>query len=188
MNPDEARSRLMDAAITCLQRYGMEKTGLGDIASAAGVTKPTIYAYFENRDDLLRRALIRSGEALRVRVVAHAQRFESPADRIVEAILFALRELPNEPVIAAISPGPSGDFAARHALRPYTVELTSNALEELLEGQLPDADELAEVLIRWSLSLLVYQPPKRRSEAQLRSLLHRRMIPGLGLAEDRPSD
>ena len=28
----------MDAAIACLQRYGLEKTGVGDIASAAGVT------------------------------------------------------------------------------------------------------------------------------------------------------
>ena len=171
----------MDAAITCLQRYGMEKTGLGDIASAAGVTKPTIYAYFENRDELLRRALIRSGEALVVRVVAHAQRFASPADRIVEGILFALRELPNEPGIAAISPGPSGDFVARRALRPYTLDLTRNALEEILGRQLPDAREVAEVVIRWSLSLLVYQPPKQRSEARLRSLLHRRMIPGLDL-------
>ena len=171
----------MDAAITCLQRYGMEKTGLGDIASAAGVTKPTLYAYFENRDDLLRRALIRSGESFRVRVVAHAQRFESPADRIVEGMLFALRELPNEPGIAAISLGSSGDFVARHALRPYTLDLTRNALEEILGGRRPDADELAEVVIRWSLSLLAYQLPKRRSEARLRSLLHRRMIPGLDL-------
>lgn len=178
----------MDAAILCLQRYGMAKTALADIASAAGVTKPTLYAYFESRDDLLRHALIRSGEALRVRVVAHARRFESPADRIVEAMLFALHELPNEPGITAISPDLSGDFAARHALRPYTLGLTKSALEEILEAQLPDADELAEVLVRWSLSLLVYESPRRRSRAQLRSLLYRRMIPGLGLAEERPSD
>ena len=37
---EEAQERLMDAAIACLQRYGLEKTGVGDIAAAAGVTKP----------------------------------------------------------------------------------------------------------------------------------------------------
>lgn len=150
---------------------------------AAGVTRPTLYNYFENRDDLLRRALIRSLEALKSRVVAHARRFESPADRIVEVILFALRELPGEPGLAAISPVLSGDFAVHHALRPYTIDLTKTALVDILEERPADVDELAEVLIRWSLSLLVYQPPERRSEARLRSLLHHRMIPGLGLDE-----
>ena len=31
---EQARERLMDAAIVCLQRYGLEKTGVGDIAAA----------------------------------------------------------------------------------------------------------------------------------------------------------
>ena len=42
----------MDAAIACLQRYGLEKTGVGDIAATAGVTKPTLYYYFENKSAL----------------------------------------------------------------------------------------------------------------------------------------
>ena len=42
-------------------------------------------------------------------------------------------------------------------------------------------DGEAEILIRWMLSLLVIDGPTPRGEDELRSLLHRRMIPGLGL-------
>ena len=72
---EQARNRLMDAAIACLQRYGLEKTGMADIASVAGVTKPTLYNYFESRDELLHSALARAGCALGERVIEHAQRF-----------------------------------------------------------------------------------------------------------------
>ena len=185
--PEQARARLMDAAITCLQRYGIEKTGLGDIAAAAGVTRPTLYNYFENRDHLLRSALTRSGRDVAARVVAHARRFPSPAERIVEAMLFALRELPNEPGAAVIGPVLSDEFAVRHALRPATLALARSAVDEILDGALPDSDEVTEVLIRWLLSLLVYERPERRSETELRSLLHRRLIPGLGLPPERPA-
>ena len=180
-SPEDARARLMDAAVACLQRYGIEKTGLGDIASAAGVSTPTLYSYFESRDDLLRSALIREGEAVGARVVAHARRFASPADRIVEAMLLALREIPG----AVIEPVPSDGFGARLALRPASLAVARRMLDEVLEEPLPDSAEVAEVLIRWLLSLLVYEGSKPREEAELRSLLHRRMIPASASAATR---
>jgi AcrR family transcriptional regulator len=170
----------MDAAVACLQRYGIEKTGLGDIAAAAGVSTPTLYSYFESRDDLLRSALMRAGEEVGARIVAHARRFASPADRIVEAMLLALREVPGA-VFGAV---PVDGFGARLALRPASLAVATRLLDEALEAPLPDSAEVAEVLIRWLLSLLVYEGMNARDEAELRALLHRRMIPGLGLDLD----
>jgi AcrR family transcriptional regulator len=187
-SPEEARERLMDAAIACLQRYGLEKTGMADIASAAGVTKPTIYSYFESRDDLLHGALGRAGRALGERLVAHAQRFPTPAEQVVEAVLFCLREIPNEPGLAVTSRSQAEGFGARVALRPASLAIARHALSELFADRpdlLGDVDELAEILIRWMLSLLVVDGPIPREEAELRALLHRRMIPGLGLGSRR---
>ena len=33
---NEARQRIMDAAVRCVQRFGLAKTSLGDIAAEAG--------------------------------------------------------------------------------------------------------------------------------------------------------
>ena len=188
---DQARERLMDAAIACLQRYGLEKTGMSDIASAAGVTKPTIYNYFASRDELLHSALGRAGRALGERLVEHARRFPTPADQLVEAVLFCLREIPNEPGLAVTSSSESDGFGARVALRPASLEIARHVLEELFgdrSERFEDIDEIAEILIRWMLSLLTLDGPAPREESEIRALLHRRMVPGLGLGSARRSN
>ena len=181
---EQARDRLMDAAIACLQRYGLEKTGMGDIASAAGVTKPTLYNYFASRDDLLHSALARAGASLGERLIEHACSFPTSADQVVEAVLFCLREIPNEPGLAVTSRSQADGFGARVALRPAGLAIARHVLAELLADR-PDLqgelEEVAEILVRWMLSLLALEGPAPRSESELRSLLHRRMVPGLGL-------
>ena len=174
----------MDAAIACLQRYGLEKTGMSDIAAAAGVTKPTIYTYFASRDELLHSALDRAGRALGERLIANSRDFSTPAEQVVEAVLFALREIPNEPGLAVTSASEADGFGSRAALRPASLTIARQVLGELFTDRpdlLEDVDEVAEILIRWMLSLLVLDGPAPRDESELRSLLHRRMIPGLGL-------
>lgn len=188
---DLARERLMDAAIACLQRYGLEKTAMSDVAAAAGVTKPTIYTYFESRDDLLNSALTRAGRALGERLIQHARRFPTPADQVVESVLFCLREIPNEPGLAVTTRSQSDGFGSRAALRPAGLAIARHVLGELLTDStdlLEDVDEIAEILIRWMLSLLTLDGPAPREEHELRALLHRRMIPGLGLGPGHSAD
>jgi AcrR family transcriptional regulator len=174
----------MDAAVECLHRYGLEKTGVSDIAAAAGVSKPTIYNYFSSRDDLLHSALGRAGRALGQRIVEHARGFPTAADQVVEAVLYCLREIPNEPGLAVTSRSQADGFGARAALRPAGIAIAQQALRELFADRvqlIDDIDEVAEILIRWLLSLLAVDGPVPREERELRDLLHRRMIPGLGL-------
>lgn len=171
----------MDAAIACLQRHGLEKTGVGDIAMAAGITKPTLYAYFDSRDELLHAALNRAGEAFGKRAVAHARRFASLDDRIVESMLFALRELPHEPGVAVTTLPSTEGLDVRMALRPPSLAVAERVVAEMLGDGVDAPGEVAEVMVRWLLSLLIYEGPEPRDEEQLRSLLHRRMLPGLHL-------
>src|SRR3546814_9749490 len=48
---DDARDRLIDAAETCFTRFGVAKTTLEDIATEAGVSRATVYRYFEGGRD-----------------------------------------------------------------------------------------------------------------------------------------
>ena len=106
--PDEARERLMDAAIVGLQRWGLEKTGVGDIASEADVTKPTIYAYFEGHDDLLQIALHRAGAKLGERIVDEPQRFEDPGEHVYPCSVLGAGGDDPEPHCQSVT-----DYAAR---------------------------------------------------------------------------
>lgn len=47
------RSAILEAARGLFQRYGYKKTTMDEIARAAGITKPTVYAYFGGKKDIL---------------------------------------------------------------------------------------------------------------------------------------
>lgn len=47
------RSALLDAAAHCVERYGVRRTTMGDVALKAAVAKATLYNHFRTKDDLL---------------------------------------------------------------------------------------------------------------------------------------
>jgi len=50
---ETTRTRLLDATSAALARYGPRKLSLTDIATIAGVSRPTVYRHFASKDDLL---------------------------------------------------------------------------------------------------------------------------------------
>lgn len=59
----ERPGALLEAALDAFARRGFHATRLEEVAEAAGVSKGTIYIYFENKEDLLRKALAHRIEA-----------------------------------------------------------------------------------------------------------------------------
>ena len=52
---DDRRERILQAAFTCVGRYGLAKTTVEDAARAAGLSRATVYRYFPGgRDQLVR--------------------------------------------------------------------------------------------------------------------------------------
>jgi AcrR family transcriptional regulator len=49
----ERREKIMTAAKELFTRFGYRKTSMDEVARAARVTKPTVYAYFPSKEDLL---------------------------------------------------------------------------------------------------------------------------------------
>lgn len=47
------RAAILEAARNLFQRYGYRKTTMEEIARDAGITKPTVYAYFDGKKDVL---------------------------------------------------------------------------------------------------------------------------------------
>lgn len=49
----QRRAAILEAARGLFQRYGYRKTTMEEIARDAGITKPTVYAYFTGKKDIL---------------------------------------------------------------------------------------------------------------------------------------
>jgi len=129
----EARRRLVDAACSCFERFGFEKTGLSDVAAEAGVTRRTVYRYFDNTDELMRAAFALVAGGIVDRMVAHARRFDDPGDRIIEAMLFLRREIPADPHLGPLfSPGRDA-MQDRNMWSAVATEVSHGALRAVAE-------------------------------------------------------
>jgi TetR/AcrR family transcriptional regulator len=52
---NEAETKLLRSALTLFSEKGYEGTSIREIIEGAGVTRPVLYYYFENKEDLFRR-------------------------------------------------------------------------------------------------------------------------------------
>ena len=182
---DAARERLLDAAVRCVARDGMAGANIVAVAAEAGVSRPTVYRYFEDRQSLVEATLLHAGRGLNARIGERLRRFDTAAEMAVEAMCFVLREIPREPVLGAMWTDALLDAEAVAGLtRRTAIDWSRDALQDLVRAagwSGPAADEAIEVMLRMLLSLLA-APEPRRSDAALRAFLMRRLVPALGLA------
>ncbi len=54
----ERRAQIIEAALSCFTRKGYNKTTMDDIVAESGLSKGTLYWYFEGKDDLLQSAIL----------------------------------------------------------------------------------------------------------------------------------
>lgn len=183
-NPD-TQARILEAALVCVKRWGIEKVTLNDIAQEAGVTRPTVYNYYASRDEIVRQALMQSGLAFAQELLKSLERLDSPAERVVEAVVFTLKKLPKEPALALLTESSLASFFNTYTLTAQESHTVRRALfrSVLKADAMPEEelDEVAEVATRFLLSLLTMQSSKKRTDKELRGFLQRRLLPALSL-------
>ena len=187
--PGAARERLLEAAARCVARDGLPALSMAAVAEAAGVSRPTVYRYFADRGALLEATLFFAGRSLADSIGERLRRHASPAEKAVEAMLFVHGAIPRDPVLGALWSATLLDASAVAGItRRSAVGWARQAVKELVQAagwRDEEADEAVETMLRMLLSLLA-APEPRRSEAELRAFLTRRLVPALGLGAPAP--
>ncbi len=171
-----ARRYLLDVARECVERLGLAKASLSDVAEAAGVTRQTVYRYFDSADDLFQSAAVMSSGGFHEQLRKKTMRRATPSERIVESIVQSIIHIPRDPHLSAITA--SEDlFNVPTVVRLGFVQEEMVALGSEQLGLGPrDRDELAELTLRLLQSFLT-NPGEPRSERELRAFLQRWPIP-----------
>jgi AcrR family transcriptional regulator len=95
---DDARERIVAAAERCIDRHGIRKTTMDDVACEVGLSRPSVYRYFADRDDLLIELITRHARALLVRARKSVSRQSGLADQIVETVLYTADHARRDPM------------------------------------------------------------------------------------------
>lgn len=124
---DEKRAELVSAAAALFVEHGFEKTSIGKIAQAAGVTPNTIYWYFTDKDALL---VATADRLLQAALVDYASVMEQP---LVDQMAWLVDRLrPFKDLVSTIH---------QRASQSEEVALWHTgfhaAVEQLFEAQLP---------------------------------------------------
>lgn len=181
------QTAILNAAVNCAQKLGIERVTLNDIATEAGVARSTVYKYYSNKGEVVRAALLQSSYSFAEKLFDHLEQFESANVRIIEAVIFSLQSLPDDPCLTLIT-----DTTLSQMVNEYTLtseegfNINIALFRFLMQGETIDesrVSEMAEFTIRTMFSLLAMKSPAQRNEEDLRGFIARWLLPALGLSQ-----
>jgi AcrR family transcriptional regulator len=161
--------RILDAAQRLVFRTGARKMSLSDVATLAGVSRPTIYRYFASKEDLIdamgkrerRRFTAAMGEAMSG--VVGVARLEAAVDVVARFVEI-------QPPGRLLDLEPSFAYDQMTAALPMLVEGLVTVLQRCAcEGALADAvdpRDLAGAIARTALSHYIFPEADRAAARQ----------------------
>ncbi|MEL7210137.1 MAG: TetR/AcrR family transcriptional regulator [Actinomycetota bacterium] len=165
--PEPATDRLVDAANRLYLRNGFDHTTMAQVATEAGCSRATLYNYFPSKADL--RTAIRNRAAIEIAAATadHVAAIDEPAERITEAIVFAVDRVRGNPELAMW-------FTAEDVGLTSMLAGESDVIEAIAATFIggPDGDDdlahlRARLVVRLILSLLAHPEPDPAEERRL---------------------
>jgi AcrR family transcriptional regulator len=95
----ETRDRIVDAAFRAVERFGLSRFTMDDVARMAGVARQSVYRYFDSRDALIVALVFREEEAFLEGVRQAHSRHQDLEAATAEAIMFCLRTAREHPLL-----------------------------------------------------------------------------------------
>lgn len=183
----EARSRLLDAAEVCFERWGLSKTTMDDVATLAHVSRATVYRYFTGRDDLILGVVLRRTEDFYVQLQQVVDAAPTFPDGIANGVAYSVTAALGDRYLSLVF-APGDALVASGALTSSRRNRTFNlaGLRPLLEaaqarGEMREdvsVEDAADWLLRVVLLVLTLPPDEQEEEAVRRFVL-RFVVPGL---------
>jgi AcrR family transcriptional regulator len=189
-SPADDLSVVLDAAAACYLRLGVSKTTASNIAAAAGISRATLYRRFGSHETIFLAVLERESAAMAAEAAGHLAGVADPADRLVESMIFSIRQITTRPVHAAIFTGDSAAWAAGRAFRMEALRrIGEAAIRPLLRpatetGGLSgeQVGDLVDWILRILLSYAAIPGPAGRTESDIRRQLTALFLPGFASA------
>ena len=119
---DDARERILAAAERCIDRHGIRKTTMDDVACEVGLSRPSVYRYFADRDDLLIELITRHARALLGRARKSISRQSSLPDQLVQIVLYTAEHGRSDPLTRHVI-DPDGTSLGRRMIASGTTEM-----------------------------------------------------------------
>lgn len=151
MHPDKKavrKEKIIAAAQDVFFRFGYRKTSLVDVATTAGISKATLYQYFDGKDALFGAVVTRHFEAYVARLEEALGREDNLVDKLrrYAQVLLATHQQTRDSIESPEELMEQFPFVVKHMMRVRQLEL------DVVEGMLSEAIEVGQVRSDLSVS------------------------------------
>lgn len=156
----DTRGRILEAAFEAATTFGLSRLTVDDVARQAGVSRQTVYRYFDSKDDLVTALVAREEEAFLEGVRRAHARHDRLEDAMAEAVLFCLTAAREHPLLGRLLASEPEVLLPYLTTRAGTVVARARqVLEELAGGRSGVRSELvhrtADVAVRAMISYAI---------------------------------
>jgi AcrR family transcriptional regulator len=185
VDDDEARRRIIEAAMRCLDRKGPEAFSLSDVAADLGVIRQTVYRYFDSTDALFIAVSEAAVLSFIDRVDEQLRGITDPAEWAVQCVAAGIEILPSQPYLTLfLDVGKTATFSrsfasddamtiSRELFKRADVDWSAHGFEE------EDVIELERYMLRLLLSFVLAPAEPAQSGDELRRYLRRWLGPAV---------
>jgi AcrR family transcriptional regulator len=184
---EEAVERILGASRRCIEIDGA-RTTVSDVAIHLGVTRQTVYRYFESTEALLYATALQATGPFLQGLTRHVRNLSDPAEAIVEALAYTIERLPHELYLGVLlRSGHCSAFASgigSELARSFGHLLIGEHVHKWhLEGVAATRiDELVEWTLRILQSMVLDPGRPQRTPRELRLYLRRWLFPAIDSA------
>lgn len=148
---------VLDAAKRCVERWGMSKVTIDDIANDAGISRATLYRMFPGGKDVLFDAMrVRELEEFFTRLTAEVAGAHDLDELLVRVVVSATLELRSDQHLAVMLASSPGDVVGELTLDglPRIIRVATLFIVPMVDPYLPRAEgtRLVELLSRLVIS------------------------------------
>ncbi|MCF7549512.1 TetR/AcrR family transcriptional regulator [Pseudonocardia sp. WMMC193] len=183
-----AVERILDAADACYARFGIAKTTMEDVASAAGISRATLYRTFADREALLTALVRRRATQNMTRTRPRLLELPTLADRVVEGMVLNVTVGHRDPLVhTLVSPEQMALATSLLSTTGLATELTRQFWEPILvaaqeSGELRSGIDL-EALCAWfshlEIMFITQLDDSADSLARVRRMVAEFVVPAL---------
>lgn len=104
MNPRTTakRNEILDTASQLFARHGFQGTNMKLLAREAQASTSTIYAYFEDKNDLLHQSIERRMEELESRHLTRIREIDDPVEAVLQGIGLLNESIAEDPLLSSL--------------------------------------------------------------------------------------
>ncbi|WP_280370044.1 TetR/AcrR family transcriptional regulator [Nocardia wallacei] len=177
-----SREKILAATIGLIRNGGFEKVSIAAVASAAQVTRQTVYSNFGSLETLTSQALAGVAAAAMADIRTHLGSARTPTEYVVEMIVAGRAMVRADPVLALL-------VSADRSNPLFDTEMMTRALPVVREMLAPLAridpelertvGDIAQIAYRLALSVVLFDDESIHSDDDLRAFLTRWLSPAL---------